>query len=175
MIKLKQILQEDRRKLRIFDFDDTLAKTDSYIYVQKADGTELTLDPGEYAVYKEQPGDKFDFRDFNKMLRNPRAIKKNMDLIKRALRDPENRVTVLTARALGYPMKHFFKTQHGIDPYIVPVAGADPRLKVKFIEDHIKRGYTDIFFLDDSPKNVAAVKRLKTKYPNIKLDVQLAK
>ena len=135
----------------------------------------MTLDPGEYAVYKEQPGDKFDFRDFNKMLRNPRAIQQNMDMMKKALKDPMNKVTVLTARALGYPMKHFFKTQHGIDPYIVPVAGADPRLKVKFIEDHIKKGYTDIFFLDDSPKNIRAVNALRRKYPNVKIDARIAK
>ena len=55
------------RKLRVFDFDDTLAKSDALIYLTKADGTEIELDPGEYAVYKEEPGDEFDFRDFNKI------------------------------------------------------------------------------------------------------------
>ena len=33
------------RVLRVFDFDDTLAKSTAYIYVTHKDGTETTLDP----------------------------------------------------------------------------------------------------------------------------------
>ena len=84
MIKLKSILSEGK-SLYVFDFDDTLARSDAYIYVNKRNGEELTLDPAEYAVYKEEPGDTFDFRDFNKMLRNPRAIKSNVNMLKKAL------------------------------------------------------------------------------------------
>ena len=32
------------RVLRVFDFDDTLAKSTAYIYVTHKDGTETTLD-----------------------------------------------------------------------------------------------------------------------------------
>ena len=39
MIKLKDILLE-KRMLSIFDFDDTLAKSDSWVYVMK-DGKEV--------------------------------------------------------------------------------------------------------------------------------------
>ena len=53
------------RVLRVFDFDDTLAKSTAYIYVTHKDGTETTLDPRQYAKYKPQRGDVFDFRDFN--------------------------------------------------------------------------------------------------------------
>ena len=61
------------RVLRVFDFDDTLAKSTAYIYVTHKDGTETTLDPGQYAKYKPQRGDEFDFRDFNSMLNNPKV------------------------------------------------------------------------------------------------------
>ena len=37
--------------LRVFDFDDTLARTSSNIYVKHSDGTETEMTPGEYAVY----------------------------------------------------------------------------------------------------------------------------
>jgi hypothetical protein len=174
MIKLKSILSEGK-SLYVFDFDDTLARSDAYIYVNKRNGEELTLDPAEYAVYKEEPGDTFDFRDFNKMLRNPRAIKSNVNMLKKALSNPQNKVTVLTARAIAYPLNHFFKTQHGISPYVVGVAGANPRLKSDWIEKHIKKGYTDIFFIDDSPKNIRAVSMLKRKYPNTRIVTKLAK
>ena len=174
MIKLKSLLNE-RRALYVFDFDDTLAKSEAYIYVKKKDASEVTLDPAEYAVYEEEPGDKFDFRDFNSMLKNPRAINSNLNDLKTAMSNPQNKVTVLTARAIAYPLTHFFKTQHGIKPYVVGVASADPKKKSDWIEKHIKKGYTTIYFVDDSLKNVRAVDALKMKYPNVKIVTKLAK
>lgn len=174
MIKLKDILSEGK-SLYVFDFDDTLAHSDAYIYVKKRDGSELTLDPAEYAVYEEQPGDVFDFRDFNSMLKNPRAIKSNLTDLKKAMSNPQNKVTVLTARAIAYPLTHFFKTQHGIKPYVVGVASSDPKKKSDWIEKHIKKGYTNIYFVDDSPKNIRAVDALKIKYPGVRIKTKLAK
>jgi hypothetical protein len=174
MIKLKSLLTEGK-SLYVFDFDDTLAHSDAYIYVKKKDGSEITLDPAQYAVYDEQPGDVFDFRDFNSMLRNPRAIKTNLDDLKKAMSNPQNKVTVLTARAIAYPLTHFFKTQHNIKPYVVGVASSDPLKKSQWIEKHIRKGYTTIYFVDDSPKNVRAVEALKMKYPNVKIVTKLAK
>ncbi len=174
MIKLKNILHEGR-SLYVFDFDDTLARTEAYIYVTKKDGTELTLDPAEYAKYKERPGDQFDFRDFNKMLKNPVAIKDNMRDLKNALSNPQNKVTVLTARGLAFPLRYYFKKQHNIRPYVVGVASADPKKKSDWIEKHIKKGYTTIYFADDSSKNIRAVNALKRKYPNVKIKTKLVK
>ena len=52
MIKLKDILREGKGMLSIFDFDDTLAKSDSWVYVT-IDGKEVDrLDPAEFAVHK---------------------------------------------------------------------------------------------------------------------------
>ena len=76
------------RVLRVFDFDDTLAKSTAYIYVTHKDGTETTLDPRQYAKYKPQRGDVFDFRDFNSMLNNPKVIKKNFKLLQKMLSNP---------------------------------------------------------------------------------------
>ena len=52
----------ESKKLRVFDFDDTLVKTTSYIYVTN-NGKKRKLTPGQYAIYKEKPGDEFDFKD----------------------------------------------------------------------------------------------------------------
>jgi predicted cupin superfamily sugar epimerase len=62
MIKLKDLLVEKR--LRVLDFDDTLVKTKSFIYITHKDGSKSKLTPGEYAVYDERAGDEFDFKDF---------------------------------------------------------------------------------------------------------------
>ena len=51
MIKLKEILQEGK-VLSVFDFDDTIAKSDAWIYVTKQGRTIKKLDPAQFAVYK---------------------------------------------------------------------------------------------------------------------------
>jgi phosphoglycolate phosphatase-like HAD superfamily hydrolase len=56
MIKLKDMISRslftESKKLRVFDFDDTLVKTTSFIYVTN-NGKKSKLTPGEYAVYNE--------------------------------------------------------------------------------------------------------------------------
>ena len=64
----------ESKKLRIFDFDDTLVKTNSFIYVTHKDGRKSKLNPGQYAVYNEKPGDVMDFTDFQKVT-DPKLIK----------------------------------------------------------------------------------------------------
>ena len=64
----------ESKKLRVFDFDDTLVKTTSFIYIIN-NGKKTKLTPGEYAVYNEKPGDEFDFSDFQKV-QDPNEIKK---------------------------------------------------------------------------------------------------
>ena len=64
-------LLDEGKKLTVFDFDDTLAKTDSWVYVNKNGKRIAQLDPGEFAVHKLKSGEEYDFSDFDKMLRNP--------------------------------------------------------------------------------------------------------
>jgi hypothetical protein len=58
---------------------------------------------------------------------------------------------------------------------VVALADSDPQKKADWIEDKIKKGYDDVFFIDDSHKNVEAVGALKKKYPDIKLKAQHVK
>ena len=172
MIKLKDILFE-ARMLSIFDFDDTLAKSDSWVYVT-LDGKEVDkLDPAEFAVHTLKDGEEYDFRDFDRKLRNPRLIKKNVDLLRKQLKKGGRKVTILTARRLKAPINHFFKTI-GIRPYVVTLGDANPQKKADYIENEIKKGYTTIYFMDDSIKNIRAVDALKRKYPKINLLTKLA-
>jgi phosphoglycolate phosphatase-like HAD superfamily hydrolase len=50
---LARTLFTEDKKLRVFDFDDTLVKTTSFIYVTHADGKKQKLTPGQYAVKKD--------------------------------------------------------------------------------------------------------------------------
>ncbi len=173
MIKLKDLLLE-RGMLSIFDFDDTLVTSDSWVYVKRPDGTEMQLDSAEFAVYTPKKGETFDFRDFDRKLRNPKLIKRNVDLLRKQLSKGGRKVTILTARRLGAPINHFFKTI-GIRPYIIPLGDADPQKKADYIEAEIKKGYSPIYFMDDSKKNIDAVNKLKKKYPEVKLVTKLVK
>lgn len=166
----KSLNEASTKKLRIFDFDDTLAKVKANIYV-KNNGKEFTLTPAEFAVYNAKPGDVFNFKDFNAVIKTAIPIKKNINLLKQAAADPTTKTTILTARMLAYPVKRYLKKTFNLDIYVVAVGTSDPMKKADYIEKEINKGYNDIVFIDDSIKNVKAVETLKTKYPNIKLSV----
>jgi hypothetical protein len=157
-----------KRKLRIFDFDDTLAKVQANIHVKNKD-TETVLTPAEFAVYSPKPDDVFNFKEFNAMIRKAVPIKKNIELLKQAASDPGTKTTILTARLLAYPIKRYLKTNFNLDVYIVALGDANPQKKADYIEKEIRKGYTDIIFIDDSIKNIRAVDKLITKYPEVTL------
>ena len=169
-----QMLNEGK-VLRVFDWDDTLGKSTSYIYVKHKDGKETKLDPAEYAVYNEKPGDTYDFRDFNRMLNNPKIIEKNFKLLQRMLDNPQKKVTILTARKLAFPVRKYLKDTFGMDVYVVALGSNNPQDKADWIEKHIKTGYTSIAFMDDSRKNIQAVDALKSKYPNVRIKTMLVR
>jgi len=159
------------KKLRIFDFDDTLVKTKSNIYIKHRDGKESKLTPGEYAVYEPKEGDKFDFSDFEKV-KQPQEIKGVTRLLKNIVRVGGSEIVILTARAAYKPIKNYL-SDIGLDKlFVVALADSDPQKKADWIEDKIKGGVKDVFFIDDSHKNVSAVKALSKKYPNVSLKVR---
>ena len=168
-------LFSESKKLRVFDFDETLVLTKSYIYVKQPNGNEKKLTPAEFAVYTEKPGEEYDFRDFYSV-QEPQELKRITKVLKRIIQ--KNRgdgVFILTARPQAVD-KHVAKylKDIGINQKI-PVTGLqnnNPKAKADWIEDKIdNEGYDDVYFADDSIKNVEAVKKmLRTK--NVKWRVQ---
>jgi hypothetical protein len=163
------------KKLRVFDFDDTLVKTNSHIYITHKDGKKSTLTPGEYAVYEPKETDVFDFSDFQKVSQ-PQEIKGITNLLKKIVSsEGERKIVILTARSAYKPVKDYLKDIGLPGIYVVALGDGNPEKKADWIEDKIKKGYNDVFFIDDSHKNVSAVGKLKQKYPNIKMRVQQVK
>lgn len=176
MIKLKDLLYEAfDKKLRVFDFDDTIAKSNSKVKVTHKDGTVSMLKPGEYAVYDKQEGDRFDYSEFKKLI-DPKEIKAVVRIIRRMYDAAgERKIAILTARGSTAPIKRFMDLIGVRNIQIVGLNSSDPQKKADWIEDRItKDGYNNIFFIDDSEKNVKAVSALKAKYPNVKWKIQLA-
>lgn len=162
------------KNLYIFDFDDTLAHSEIPVYVKMNNGETIRLTSHEFAKHKLEPGDFYDFSEFNKIIRSATPIDKHVELLKNALSKRTNKVTILTARSLAYPVKYWLKNMLGIEVYVVAVGGSNPNLKRDYIEKEIKKGYKNIFFIDDSIPNIMAVDSLKDKYPNINLITKVA-
>jgi FMN phosphatase YigB (HAD superfamily)/cation transport regulator ChaC len=172
---LARTLFTEDKKLRVFDFDDTLVKTTSFIYVKHKDGKESKLSPGQYAVYKERPGDDFDYRDFQKVS-NPKLIKGYVELLKRMVNSGGSRdVFILTARAAEKPVSQFIKDLGIRGVTVIALGDANPEKKADWIEDKVKAGFDDVYFVDDSPKNVEAVRNRLSRYPNVKKKIQQVK
>lgn len=160
------------KKLRVFDFDDTLVRTNSHVYVAHADGKKSKLTPGEYAIYEPKKDDKFDFSDFEQV-KQPQEIKGVTKLLRAVHGASGDRKTViLTARSAYKPVKDYLKDIGLEGIYVVALADANPQKKADWISDKIKSGYNDVFFIDDSHKNVSAVQALKKKHPEVKLKVR---
>ena len=171
---ISRTLFSEDKKLRIFDFDDTLVKTNSSIYVTHKDGNKSKLSPGQYAVYKERPGDTFDFKDFQQVT-NPQVIKGYVELLRRMVNSGGSReVFILTARAAERPVSQFIKDLGIKGVTVVALGDNNPEKKADWIEDKVKEGYDDVFFVDDSPKNIDAVRRRLKNY-NIKQKIQQVK
>ena len=152
----------------------TLVKSNSKVYVNN-NGAKTTLSPGQFAVYKKKSGDEFDFSDFDKVIQ-PKQIKAMFNVFRNIYKaSGSRRLTVLTARAAYKPVRKFLKDSGYSDVYVIALGDANPQRKSDWIQSQIERGYDDILFLDDSPKNVSAVKKLKSKYPNIKMDARVVK
>ena len=158
-------------KLRVFDFDDTLVQTNSNIYITHKDGKKSKLTPGEYAIYEPKDDDKFDFSDFEKV-KQPQEIKGVTRLLKNIVRVGGSEVVILTARAAYKPIKKYLSDIGLDDIFVVALADANPQKKADWIEDKIKGGVKDVFFIDDSHKNIQAVTALSKKYPNISMKVR---
>ena len=164
----------ESKKLRVYDFDDTLVKTNSFIYVTHKDGKTSKLSPGQYAVYKEQPGDKFDYKDFQQVS-NPQLIKGYVELLRRMVNSGGSReVFILTARSAERPVSQFIKDLGIKGVTVVALGDNNPERKADWIEDKVKAGFDDVYFVDDSAKNIEAVRQRLKNY-KIKQKIQQVK
>lgn len=176
MIKLTSILKEFQGKtLHVYDFDDTLVDTETSVSVILPSGQIKKLSSAEFATYKLQSGEKFDFTAFDQMIKDSKPILQNLLQIKKSASNPSIKTTILTARRVAFPIMQHLKQKYKLQVYVVGVGGSDPELKADWIEANVKRGYKNIKFVDDSIKNLQAVgKRLK-QYQDLNLELIDAK
>jgi len=164
-------------KLRVFDFDDTLVKSQSKIKITRPDGSTDELTPGEYAIEGEDPENEYDFSEFEEVI-DPQEIEKVTNILRNVVNAGTDgrEIVILTARRpISEDAIKNYLEEIEIDISritFVLLGDADPLAKSRWIENKIKDGATDILFLDDSGKNVDAVLDLKQQYPDIKIDAR---
>lgn len=174
---VRSIVQETSgiapRKLRVFDFDDTLVKTDARVGVISVTGEKTWLTPGEYAVYEKSPGDQFDFSEFGRVI-NPRIIGWTFSILNRVIaKHGAEGFVVLTARAAADPVQKFLEEVGIIGAEVVALGDSNPQTKADWISNRIfEDGLLEVEFFDDSRKNVEAVRELRSRHPNIRITVR---
>lgn len=163
-------------KAYVFDFDDTLVKTDAKVHVYKGGRKVASLTPEEFNHYKKKPGETFDMRDFKdpRFIINAKKYKmwpalENINVAKKMGRSTSD-IFILTARTpeSQLPISNLLK-KNGIDiplENIITVGKdviEDDFDIAKAKEDKLKKlrdRYLEIMFYDDSEENIELASRV---------------
>ena len=152
-----------KKKIRIFDFDDTIARTKSKVFAEK-EGERIELTAEEFAEKGMElidQGYEMDFTDFNKVVEGKKGPL--FDLIKKLKESPGERdLFILTARAPESQQAIFeFMKAMGVEIPLENITGlgeSSGEAKANWVIDKAAEGYNDFYFADDALQNVKAVK-----------------
>lgn len=121
--------------------------------------------PAEFNTYTPKEGDSFDFSDFDEVI-GPNKLPLMSKFIDMSKTSEDNRIFVLTSRAMWKPIAKYLNSI-GANPKgitVVAIASSNPQDKADWIAKKVDNyGYEDVFFADDSIKNVNAVKNTLDK------------
>jgi hypothetical protein len=170
-----------KKKIAIFDLDDTLIFSDAKIKIYDSESNQLiqTLSPSQFNYYVKEHDHYMCFSDFEcrKILGNSKINSKRFQSLKGYIKRSTD-VAIVTARGDKKIVADFF------DAKKVPVSKAniyavcDPKTafhgsisqrKKQAVEKLIKRGYNDIVFYDDNEENLRAVESLSSSRIKIKI------
>jgi len=169
----------DLDKAYVFDFDDTLVKTDAKVHIYK-DGRRIkSLTPEEYNFYKPSPGETTNMDDFidPRIIMDAKKYKmwpalQNINIAKKSGRSTSE-IYILTARSskaqlsiwnflkregIEMPLKNVITLGHDSGQYY-DIAKAKEEILT-----NLAATYDKVLFFDDSHKNI----ELANKIPGIK-------
>lgn len=147
--------------LFIFDFDDTLVDSEAEVRVTHSDGTQSAMSSELYAQYREDPGDVFDFSDFDSYPKNAEIIEPVFSELRSAIsRSGSQNVVILTARSNPKPVQLFLKENDIAGIEIAAVGSSDPRSKAVYIVNRLKNGdYNQVVVFEDNVKNIRTIRK----------------
>ena len=142
--------------LYIFDFDDTLAMTNSQVRIIKSDGTVQRLNSRKFAAYRQKPGDQVDFSEFTRA--DGVLIDDTVSEMQNAISQHGiNNVFIVTARSEANPVKQFLKSMNIQVPDVIATAGSEGKsdwLYNKLVDNK----YTSVKVYEDCKKNINMLK-----------------
>jgi len=167
------------KKARVFDFDDTVARTNSKVFAER-DGKRKVLTAEEFAKQGKDlvdAGWKMDFSDFNRVVEGKKGpLFELMKKMKEAAGDRD--MFILTARAPeSAPAIKEFLDAMGIKIPLENITGlgnSTGEAKADWLVGKASEGYNDFFFADDAPQNVKAVQEGMSRL-DVKSKTQLVK
>ena len=151
------------KKIRVFDFDDTLATSNNIVIAKRGD-EEIRLNAEEFAqkgLQLKEEGYTMDFSDFNRVTDGGRGP---LFKVAQAIRDARGNedLFVLTARAPESQQAIYdFLKAEGLEfkkQNIIGLGNSTGAAKAKWIVEQAAKGYNDFYFADDAFQNVKAVK-----------------
>ena len=152
-MKVKIIKEQvrPRKTLFVFDFDDTLAHTDSVVRLQRG-GEVSDLDSGAFASYEYQPDDRLDFSDFGRV--DGQLIASTLAILNDIQRKGKDAV-IVTARPpeAVEGIQKFFTDNNMVSPDIYATAGSANKPQVMI--DLLSSGdYNHVVVYEDCMKNI---------------------
>lgn len=144
-------------ELYIFDFDDTLAITDSRVkIIMKTSNEEILMTSREFAHYPFNPTTMdVDFGDFARA--DGTLIKATIEIMQQAILDGAD-VHIVTARAVASPVKQFLEKEIGMSPPVVATAGSAG--KSPWLTSRLSSGeYDRVVVFEDCEKNIRSLKQ----------------
>ena len=149
-----------KKTLYIFDFDDTLVKSDAKVLISHHDGTKSKISSADFSIYEEKEGDTFDFSQFEIYPPNPRLIQHTFNIIKDLSSESKDNIYIITSRSESEPVKKCMENfgVHGIP--IFAVNSSDPVVKAKLVLKIIKGGnYDMVHVFEDNIQNIKAIEK----------------
>ena len=150
------------KTLYIFDFDDTLVRSDAQVEVLHRSGDTSLFNSAEFAKYVPQRGDEFDFSEFEIFPVGGELILSVFKRLQSVLKNEGlSSVIILSARENPVPI-HEFLTAHGIPKNITigTVGSANPDAKGQFVKKKLKGGmFEHVHVFEDNAKNLVSIKK----------------
>lgn len=148
--------------LHIFDFDDTLVRSDSQVRIIHPTGAGMSLSSEEYAKYTPTGEEEFDFSDFEEYPANPRIIEEVFAELRSAIAlDGPESVVILTARSNPGPVRQFLSDNNIEGIEVQAVGDINPMKKARYVLDRIKNDdFEEVRVFEDNVKNIRTIRKV---------------
>ena len=148
--------------LYIFDFDDTIANTNSHVRVIKKNGAVDRLDSRQFASYRPEPGDELDFTEFTEA--SGTLIDDTVDELENAITEHGvGNVYIVTARSVARPVEQFLHSMGVSVPEVVATAGSEG--KATWLTKQLElNNYTSVYVYEDCRKNITMLRDIVEAY-----------